>query len=609
MTKVLLEKWRKVVDKIIGEEHPSFNNIIVPLEEMKAEMEGTILKDGKMKEMDKIRKLCDRCSIFEIEVYSNPKLYNQICSLNNKRKRGNDTTFSYIIQLTDEEKRLILYYTKVCESYGCKLSLQERKIFVDKCTRFANLGEQFHSNRESSDNYITFKEEDLEGLSKEELEYFRGEGWKVGYFDIQLISDKCSKNETRLRIRDLLGKIEENNRDILKEIISLKKEVSQLLGFNDWNSFRYSSSCIGKDELEGWLDRCFQLVSPFCCKTLREIEAVKGGRLEYNDYDYWSRVYIEKEIGISDEELSEFFPLEKVYSGIVEVISNLFSIRIVETEKIEIKGELFHTFDVYDKSGNKLGSFYKDLEFREDKIRTPVEIVIPGCITGGKRRYPLCGLVCQFENEFLLWSDIEELTEKFGMVIREMYSGGRGKYTSLTTISEFVEYDFGDIIPSFFKTLLLERDHLMKLVDNSGEEKISPSIIDKLIDVRRSLNSIELCKSIAISLVDFELYKSNTIEEIKEYYNMKILEIVGVDMGDGRELYSTVNLIGESNFSYHSLIWGTVVANNISSLLKSDKIKIKGLIDFMSKGVSLDGKSLVRSLIGEVNIEKIVDYC
>ena len=70
-----------------------------------------------------------------------------------------------------------------------------------------------------------------------------------------------------------------------------------------------------------------------------------------------------------EEELSPYFPMDRVMAGLFEVTGRIFGIRVAERPRGEV--ETWHAdvrfYDVFDQGGRHLGSFYSDWHPRESK--------------------------------------------------------------------------------------------------------------------------------------------------------------------------------------------------------------------------------------------------
>lgn len=169
------------------------------------------------------------------------------------------------------------------------------------------------------------------------------------------------------------SKSETDNTEIIESIRALRKEKTSLLGFKTYSDFSLNKK-MAKIPSAVW-DMIYNLkekVKPVAQQeylTLCTFAKMNGhiGDLKHWDSAYWSEKQKEKLFNFKEEELREYFPVEKVLNGLFNLCNFLFSIDISEVEKgmVETWNDDVRFFVIKEQnSSNIIASFYLDLYAR-----------------------------------------------------------------------------------------------------------------------------------------------------------------------------------------------------------------------------------------------------
>jgi Zn-dependent oligopeptidase len=153
--------------------------------------------------------------------------------------------------------------------------------------------------------------------------------------------------------------------------------------------------------------------------------------LEQYDLRYYIRLREEKLCSIDMEKIREYFPLDTVISGTLNIYQKLLGLKFIENTHSDVWDDNVKYFDVYDYTaatdtlGKKMGSFYLDLYQRDGKPSQPCALVVmTGCdvskITGleNERRLSVAAMLCNFKkDDNLLFSNVVTIFHEFGHVM------------------------------------------------------------------------------------------------------------------------------------------------------------------------------------------------
>jgi len=166
-----------------------------------------------------------------------------------------------------------------------------------------------------------------------------------------------------------------NNVPIIQEILRLRKEMSGLLGYNNYAEQSLASKMAPDVESVANLSNLIlEKALPAAEKELAAALALarEDGGEEYSeanleklmpwDSGFWNERLKEKTFDLKEEELKPYFALDKVLKGMFDLIERLFGVEVREANgKAEVWNKDVQFFELFDKeSGEHVASFFLD---------------------------------------------------------------------------------------------------------------------------------------------------------------------------------------------------------------------------------------------------------
>jgi oligopeptidase A len=164
-----------------------------------------------------------------------------------------------------------------------------------------------------------------------------------------------------------------DNRGAIREILALRKEKAQLLGFAHFADLAIDDRMAksGKAALEfvtrlkGKLDAAFARENDALAQFARENGQAEP--LEAWDIAYWAEKQRRALYAFDEETLRPYQPLDRILQGLFEVATSLYGIRITRDPDAPVWHPDATAWAVHDEKGKRLGGFYLDLFPRETK--------------------------------------------------------------------------------------------------------------------------------------------------------------------------------------------------------------------------------------------------
>jgi oligopeptidase A len=168
---------------------------------------------------------------------------------------------------------------------------------------------------------------------------------------------------------------EHDNRPLIADILRLRKEKAQLLGFEDFADLvtedRMAKSGAEArrfvDELTKKTESAFARENQELYAFRQKLEGPDAPPLRPWDLGYFSEKLRRERFALDEEELRQYFPADRVLAGAFEVAERLFGVRVEQVSGLPTWDAEVTAYSISDAAGEKLGTFYVDLYPRENK--------------------------------------------------------------------------------------------------------------------------------------------------------------------------------------------------------------------------------------------------
>lgn len=349
--------------------------------------------------------------------------------------------------------------------------------------------------------YIITDEKDVEGLPSSDLESakFEEDGLLKYKFTLQMPSYIAymtyGKNP---KIREELYKAyvtrAPQNEKIIDELLSLKNEMSKLLGFDNYAQYSIASKMANSEsEVLGFLESLLTNSKAQAQEELKEVQAIAQEPLQSFDSAYYSELLKKEKYDIDEELYRPYFEQKSVVNGMFEFLHKLFGIKCEKVdEELWDKKAFSYDLHVKDKLAARL---YLDLEARESKRSGAwMHNFQTHCKDeNNKEQLASAFIVCNFppssdKNPSLLrHDDVVTLFHEMGHAIHHMLSSVDENEVSGVNGVEWDAVEF----PSQFLENFAYEPNVLKLfaTHHKTGEVIPDEMIDKLVRSKNFLSA------------------------------------------------------------------------------------------------------------------------
>ncbi|MBS0633434.1 MAG: M3 family metallopeptidase [Verrucomicrobia bacterium] len=263
-----------------------------------------------------------------------------------------------------------------------------------------------------------------------------------------------------------------DNSELITRILTLRAEKAALLGkphFADLVTERRMAKS-GTRALAFLADIQAKAAAPFAreCRELEEFKAQQTGGavgpLAPWELAFWSDKLRRERYAFDDEQLRPYFPMDRVIAGMFELAGRVFGLRLTERSDVETWHAEVKFYDVYDRKGRHVGSFYADWYPRESKRGGAwMNYLITGGPAADGTRTPHLGLMCgnltppaEGKPSLLTHRDVETIFHEFGHLLHHLL--GEVEIKSLNGVN--VAWDFVELPSQIMENWCWERASL-----------------------------------------------------------------------------------------------------------------------------------------------------
>ncbi|MXS86191.1 M3 family peptidase [Nitrosomonas sp. HPC101] len=440
---------------------------------------------------------------------------------------------------------------------GAELPLEDKARFMQIQEELSALSAKFSDNLLDATNAFSLfieNRDELAGIPEDIVQAAREAaiqdtsitvpGWKFtlhapSYLPVMQYADNRSLRERMYRayatraseLETLLDQIaNRDNMPLIEQILRLRQEEARLLGYDCYAQVSLAPKMAETpQQVLDFLSELADKARPYAEKDLAELRQFAADKLKLIQLEAWDIAYASEKLRIeryafSEHDVKQYFPENKVLSGMFGLVEALYGIRISEVEQVR-NVQRWHKdvkfFDIIDPGDNLLGQFYLDLYARPGKrggawmddavARRRIEVPEIG---RSEIQTPVAYLTCNFSAPVTIDDQLRPALFTHDEVITLFHEFGHGLHHLLTRMDELgvsgingVEWDAVELPSQFMENFCWEWEVVRDMTAHVETGNSLPRVLfDKMLAAKNFQSGLQTLRQIEFALFDMHLH-------------------------------------------------------------------------------------------------------
>ena len=477
---------------------PNFENIIEALEYATYEVqyinriaENLNLADTNPELQEVILKLGEITTNFWNDIALNAKLFSQV-----KRVYQNKES----LNLTAPEQQTLLEETySFFTRNGALLAEQQKQKLRDIDLQLSNLSQKFGQNvlAENNNYKLVIKDKsDLVGIPESIISQYQSQDkpneWIVdlsypSYIPFMQYAKNRNLRKELFQAYNTRGAQgnEYDNREILKQIASLRQDRAQLLGYQTHADYVLEKRMLSyPSKVEALLDQLLEKALYQAKLEISDVALIASSEIDElraYDYAYYADKIKQTKYKFDEERIRLYFPLNQVLQGLFNIAKELYGLQFIPRPDIPVYNKEVEVYEVQEANGSHIGILYLDYYPRASKSSGAWMTEFRLAHMRENKNYtPHISLVLNFTRPqgetpaLLTLNEVLTLFHEFGHGLHGLL--GKGKYSSLNGTN--VYWDFVELPSQLMENWVYEPQILISIAKHwqTGEPLSSQDI-------------------------------------------------------------------------------------------------------------------------------------
>tara|TARA_B100001758_G_scaffold40270_1_gene31367 strand:- start:3387 stop:5477 length:2091 start_codon:yes stop_codon:yes gene_type:complete len=613
------EHLKEIEEIANNQQEPTFENTIEAMErsgetlDKVANVFFNLLGSNTNDDMDALAmKISPKLSAHNDSILLNKELFKRI-----KELFDNKGSFN----LTTEQNRLLEETHKRFIRSGANLDNQSMERLTQINSSLSSLSVQFDQNvlkETNSYSMVIENEEDLDGLPAEEIRQAslladsEGQSGKWVFKPTRVSMYPFLTYSTQRDLREELynsyiqrgdNDNEYDNKEIIAEMISLRKEKASMMGFDSHSDYVLDNTMAKTPEN---VNKLLQTIwKPGVEKAKGEVEEMQklisdeGGNFELAAWDWWhySEKLRQEKFDFKEEEVKPYFSEDKVLAGAFDVAQKLFDITFTERNDLPKYRENIRSFIVEDLNKKVIGIFYTDFTLRPNKGGGAWMNTFRSQSKFDGEIIPIVINVCNFPPEnadgvsLLSFEQVETLFHEFGHGLHGLLSDAQYPSLSGTSVTrDYVEF------PSQMMENWAREPSVIKTFAKHYEtgETIPEDLLNKISAAGTFNEGFATTEYVAAAHLDMAYHTDQGLIEDIDKFEDETLDDLGLIPeieSRYRSTYFGHIFAGGYSSGYYSYLWTEVLEADAFEAFKDKGLFDKETADKLKKYVYAAGNT------------------
>lgn len=494
--------------------------------------------------------------------------------------------------LSEKQRYFIAQTVLDFERAGLQLPDAELAALSQLKKEIAQLGTEFGRAIAQDISTVTVTKAELAGLSDDALALLTHDDagtytLRLDYPTVDAVLQNCTVESTRQKVYlAFVNRAYPENHTTLANLVAKRHELAQMLGFASYAAYDLSdemaltperATAFITDLADHSVDKeaaeCAELV-----QTLPEsVTLTADGKIKPWDISFIKERYKQKHYQINQEEIAEYFPVEKTITGLFKIYESFFDIKLTQ---VALAQPLWHPdvriIQLRAKNDQLLGTILLDLFPRENKYSHACHMtIIQSHVTKEGTLHPgLSVVVANFPKPnaekpaLLKLNDVKTFFHEFGHALHAIL--GATEIISMSGTN--TKRDFVELPSQILEEWLGDKEILQLVSSHYATGAPLPSdLIDKILSLKHFDSGSFVQRQVVLSLMSLNYYGPSThkdfyaiAKELHHQFRPRIL------FAPEDHMYASFGHLPSYAAKYYGYLWSRVFALDIFAQIKQE---------------------------------------
>ena len=448
---------------------------------------------------------------------------------------------------------------------------------------------EFSANNASADVTVMFTRDELAGVPENFLDQWdTGDGSCAVKASVTpqfaTVMTNATSEATRQRMKIARYQVnQEANAPLLNEMVRLRDEIGQLLGYSAWADYRTETRMAGSGaNAEGFLTDLIAGMEPKFQEEIASFQAMKAeetgdaeAQINIWDWRYYSNKLLRERYSIDTEALRDYFPLESVMRGAFEVYGEVFGLSFMPVEIPDSWDESLTLWLCVDEaSGQPMGLMYLDPYPRANKYGHYAQFpIIPGKkLPSGDHVRPVCALVCNFpaptddRPSLLAFAEVETYFHELGHALHTMLSTAEHVRYSGTGVPR----DFVEAPSQMLENWLSDPGVLNRFAADwrDPSKKVPAQTLKAMKAAELATVATAYRRQMALALGDIRVHKAGRYKDVGTVVNDTFAEVF-LPVPEGTNFSAYWGHLAGYDAGYYGYAWADSIAADMATIFEN----------------------------------------
>lgn len=302
---------------------------------------------------------------------------------------------------------------------------------------------------------------------------------------------------------------EYDNQKLIKEIIILRHQKAQLLGYAHFADYVLEERMAKSSAtVLNFLNELLEKATPYAQKEIEELKSLAQAdgisQMQGYDHAFYAEKLRKAKFDLNDEELKPYFQLEKVQDAVFQLAGRLFDVQFEEIHHVQKYHEEVRVYKVI--SSGQESILYVDYHPRKGKRAGAWMTSYRNQYKKNGENYrPHISVVCNFSKptadtpSLLTFQEVTTLFHEFGHALHGLLADTQ--YPNLSGTS--VKWDFVELPSQFLENYCYEPEFLKSFAKHyQTGEVLSDEKIEKLSLSKNFMEGYQTLRQLGFGLLD-----------------------------------------------------------------------------------------------------------